>query len=108
MLSSVYRIAPVISPLQNTSLIVITGFPLFIHMTCWTILLKFVIQVIELFTEIRVGISVEVYRYHTLPKFWLRYSQGKYRRRLYCDHVTKCFVSKCVPNLGKAVQTLPG
>ncbi len=23
-------------------------------------------------------------------------SQGKYRRRLYCDHVTKCFVSKCV------------
>ncbi len=24
------------------------------------------------------------------------YTQGKYRRRLYCDHVTKCFVSKCV------------
>ncbi len=23
-------------------------------------------------------------------------TQGKYRRRLYCDHVTKCFVSKCV------------
>ncbi len=24
------------------------------------------------------------------------YTQGKYGRRLYCDHVTKCFVSKCV------------
>ncbi len=24
------------------------------------------------------------------------FTQGKYGRRLYCDHVTKCFVSKCV------------
>ncbi len=23
-------------------------------------------------------------------------AQGKYGRRLYCDHVTKCFVSECV------------
>ena len=41
---------------------------------------------------------------------WTRFSkhssQGKYAR-LYCDHVTNCFVSKCVIQV-VSVQTLPG
>ena len=33
---------------------------------------------------------------NVLSRVNISISQGKYGRRLYCDHVTKCFVSKCV------------
>ncbi len=38
------------------------------------------------------GGGVMIYNYSDL---YATLTQGKYGRRLYCDHVTKCFVSKC-------------